>query len=58
MSFLVEEVTLASEVHGDAGSLCCFDNLGVALGPTRLDNRLDSAIDQNLQSIGEWEECV
>jgi hypothetical protein len=54
----VEEVALSGEVHGDSGCLGCRDNLVITHRTARLNHGLYARVNQNLKTIGEWEECV
>jgi hypothetical protein len=54
----VEEVTLASEVHGHASGLGCSDYFFVANRSTWLHYCAHASIDENLKAVCEREECV
>jgi hypothetical protein len=54
----VEEVALTSEVHGDSGSLGRRNYLFVTHRTARLHYGSNTCINQNLQAVGKWEECI
>src|ERR1700712_236295 len=54
----VEEMPGAGEVHADPGGFRGSDHLRIADRTTRLNDRLHTGGQQNLQAIREGEKCV
>ena len=49
----VEEVSGTGHIHGDAGLAGRLEHFLITNGPTRLDDGLDTGVDQNLGTVGE-----
>lgn len=56
--FLVVEVSLAGEVHSDAGFFGSLDDFLISDTAAGLNNCLDTASNQHFQPIREWEERI
>jgi hypothetical protein len=54
----MREVSCSGEEHSYSCRICRCDYFFIAHASTWLNNGGYSAIDQNLQSISKWEECI